>query len=110
MHIKKGDTVQVISGNERVPKSRGKVLGLILGERPRIQVEGIRQVKRHLKRGRTQSAMEGGILTRWGTIAISNVMLVCPKCDKPTRVAKKKLADGRNARACKRCNGVIDEK
>lgn len=108
MQIKKGDTVQVISGNERAQRSRGKVLS-VLREARRVQVEGLRQVKRHLRRGRTTQAPEGGILTRSGTIELSNVMLVCPKCDKPTRVAKKRLADGRNARACKRCSAVIDE-
>ncbi len=108
MHIRKGDTVQVVSGNERSQKGRGKVLAVHRDEL-RVEVEGLRQIKRHLRRGRSQSNPEGGILTRAGTIALSNVMLVCPKCDKPTRVAKKKMPDGLNARACKRCGAQIDE-
>ena len=97
--LRKGDTVQVISGNERAQKGRGKVLS-VDHVRDRVEVDGLRQIKRHLKRGRSQTAPEGGILTRWGTIALSNVMLVCPKCDKPTRLAHKRLASGKNSRAC----------
>jgi len=108
MNIRKGDTVQVISGNERSQKGRGKVLTVHQADL-RVQVEGLRQVKRHLRRGRSQQTPEGGILTRAGTIALSNVMLVCPKCDKPTRVARKKLPSGLNARSCKRCGAQIDE-
>jgi large subunit ribosomal protein L24 len=108
MNIRKGDTVQVISGNERSQKGRGKVLGVNMQDL-RIQVEGLRPVKRHLRRGRSQQTPEGGILTKAGTIALSNVMLVCPKCDKPTRVASKKTPNGFNARSCKRCGAQIDE-
>jgi large subunit ribosomal protein L24 len=108
MNIRKGDTVQVISGNERAQKGRGKVLAVFRDDL-RVEVEGLRQIKRHLRRGRSQQTPEGGILTRAGSIALSNVMLVCPKCDKPTRVARKKLASGLNARACKQCGAQIDE-
>ena len=109
MQLKKGDTVQVISGNERSQKARGKVLE-VLREKGRVQVDGLRQVKRHMRRGRTQATPEGGILTKWGTIALSNVMLVCPKCDKPTRVARRVQPTGKSARVCKRCSEVIDNK
>ncbi len=109
MLLKKGDTVQVISGNERSQKGQGKVLSMHR-DATRVQVEGLRPIKRHLRRGRSQQNPEGGILSRWGTIAIANVMLICPKCKKPTRIGKKKLADGTNARACKRCGALIDEK
>jgi large subunit ribosomal protein L24 len=71
--IRKGDTVKVIAGKEK--GKQGKVLE-ILRETGRIRVEKLMTVKRHLKKGRSQSTPEGGIIEKDGTIAISNVMAV----------------------------------
>jgi large subunit ribosomal protein L24 len=73
MQIRKGDTVQVIAGKDK--GKTGKVLE-VLHEKGRVRVEKIAVVKRHLKRGRTQSNPEGGIVEKTGTLAISNVMAV----------------------------------
>jgi large subunit ribosomal protein L24 len=73
MQIRKGDTVQVIAGKDK--GKTGKVLEVLL-EKGRVRVEKIAVVKRHLKRGRTQSNPEGGIVEKTGTLAISNVMVV----------------------------------
>ena len=71
--IRKGDTVQVIAGKEK--GKQGKVLE-ILAAKGRVRVEKLMTVKRHVKKGRSQSNPEGGIVEKAGTIAISNVMVV----------------------------------
>ena len=82
--IKVGDTVQGMSGAERSLKTnRGKILS-IDREKNRVRVEGLRLVKRHIKKGRDKANPEGGIVEAAGTIALSAVSLVCPHCDKPT--------------------------
>jgi large subunit ribosomal protein L24 len=73
MQIRKGDTVQVIAGKDK--GKSGKVLE-VLREKGRVRVEKIAVVKRHLKKGRTQSNPEGGIVEKTGSLAISNVMVV----------------------------------
>jgi len=113
MNIKVGDTVQVIRGNERTSKgsNRGKVLS-VLTEDGRVRVEGVRMIKKHIKRGRDQNTPEGGILDKPGSVAIANVMLVCPKCSTPTRVGRKLVGEGKNAirvRTCKQCDAQIDD-
>lgn len=111
MNIKKGDTVQVIRGNERHSKARGKVLE-VLQDDQRVRVEGIRVVKRHIKRGRDPQLQEGGIVERPGSIALANVMLVCPKCSTPTRVGRKLVGEGdkqKSVRTCKQCDAQIDD-
>jgi large subunit ribosomal protein L24 len=106
--LKVGDTVQVISGAERSEKSpaskRGKVLK-IDREAERVTVEGVRMVKRHTRK--TAQAPEGGIIEKAGTVALSNVQVVCTKCDQPTRVGIR--ADGdKKKRFCKNCDALID--
>jgi large subunit ribosomal protein L24 len=71
--IRKGDTVKVIAGKEK--GKSGKVLE-ILSETGRVRVEKLMTVKRHQKKGRSQSSPEGGIIEKPGTIAISNLMVV----------------------------------
>jgi len=106
--IKVGDTVQVIAGAERSEKTlatkRGKVLK-IDREAQRVTVEGLRLVKRHLRK--TPQQPEGGIVEKPGTIQLSDVQVVCAKCDKPTRVGIR--ADGeKKKRFCKNCDALID--
>jgi large subunit ribosomal protein L24 len=71
--IRKGDTVKVLSGKEK--GKTGKVLE-VLREKGRVRVEKLMTVKRHLKKGRSQTSPEGGIIEKDGTIALSNVMVV----------------------------------
>ncbi len=82
--IRKGDTVKVLAGKEK--GKSGRVLE-VLREKGRVRVEKLMTVKRHLKKGRSQSSPEGGILEKDGTIAISSVMVV-GKGDKPVRREK----------------------
>ena len=107
MNIRKGDTVQVIRGNERHSKARGKVLEVLL-DNERVRIEGIRVVKRHVKRGRDPKMPEGGIIEKPGSVALANVMLVCPKCNTPTRVGRK-LVGEKHVRFCKQCDAQIDD-
>ncbi len=79
--IRKGDTVEVIAGKEK--GKSGKVLE-VLREEGRVRVEKLMTVKRHVKKGRSRTDPEGGIVEKAGTIAISNVMVV-GKDGKPTR-------------------------
>lgn len=105
--LKVKDTVQVTAGAERsqqVESKRGKIIS-IDRENERVTVEGLRLVKRHTKKSAQNP--EGGIIEKPGTIAMSNVALVCPKCDKPTRVGVR--AEGeKKVRFCKKCDGTID--
>lgn len=107
--IKVGDTVQVMSGAERSLKTnRGKILS-IDREANRVRVEGLRLVKRHIKKGRDRANPEGGIIESAGTIALAAVSLVCPNCDKPTRVGVK-VEGEKKVRVCKKCDKSIDTK
>ncbi len=92
MKIKKNDLVVVIAGNDR--GKRGKVLK-VFPEKLRIIVEGVNFVKKHQRP--TQSQPKGGIMTREGSIHVSNVMLLDPKSGHPTRVGRKVLTGGERA-------------
>lgn len=101
MDVRKNDTVKVLTGREK--GKSGRVLDVLHGK-DRVRVEKLMTVKRHLKKGRSQANPDGGIVEMAGTIHVSNVMVVCPKCGKPTRVAHATREDGRRVRACKKCN------
>ena len=103
VHVKKDDQVIVISGKDKGAK--GKVL-MVDEKKGRVYVEGVNMVKKHQK-ARTQND-PSGIIEREGSIDASNVMIVCPKCGKATRVAKKVNEDGSKDRVCKKCGAVID--
>jgi large subunit ribosomal protein L24 len=105
MDIHKNDTVVVRAGKEK--GKSGKVLA-VLGRVGRVRVEKLMTVKRHLKKGRSAGSPEGGIIEKAGTIHASNVMVVCPKCEKPTRVKHLPSArkGGRLVRACKLCGAL----
>ncbi|MGE3063101.1 MAG: 50S ribosomal protein L24 [bacterium] len=101
LNIRKDDTVQVISGEDAGKK--GKVLRVARKERKAI-VEGINLVKKH-KKSRKQGE-QSGIVTMEALIAVSNLMLVCPKCGQPTRVSHTKT-ENKSVRVCKKCGEMI---
>jgi large subunit ribosomal protein L24 len=103
-HVRKGDTVAVITGRER--GKRGKVLR-VMPDKGRVLVEKVNMIKKHQRP--TQKLRQGGIIEREGALALSNVLLVCGRCDKPARTGIKVLADGRKIRACKRCGEPVDK-
>ena len=110
MHIRKKDTVMIIAGKERGDRAaktkRGKVLK-VNPEKQRIIVERLNFIKRHTRPSQTQR--QGGIIEREGEIHVSNVMIVCPKCDEPTRIKIVFLEDGGKVRACRKCGEHLDK-
>ena len=102
--IRKNDTVLVIAGREK--GKRGKVL-FVLPTRERVIIERVNMVKRHQRP--TQKLRQGGIIEREAPMHVSNVMLVCSKCDKATRVGMRVLADDRRARVCRKCGDIVDK-
>jgi large subunit ribosomal protein L24 len=103
LSVRKNDTVVVIAGREK--GKRGKVL-FVLPARDRVVVEHVNMVKRHQRP--TQKLRQGGIIEREAPLHVSNVMVVCGKCDRPTRAGVQVLANGRRARVCRRCREMLD--
>jgi large subunit ribosomal protein L24 len=104
LHVKKGDTVVVLSGKDKGKK--GKVLEA-MPRKGKVVVEGVNKVKRHTKA--SQKMPQGGILVKEAALNSSKLMLICPSCDKPTRIKKTALASGSTARICKKCSEIIDK-
>ena len=111
MHVKKNDTVVVISGKDK--GKQGKVLAAF-PKTGRVMVEGVAVATKHQK---ARTAMQpGGIIDKTMPIDASNVMLVCPKCGKATRISRKVNAVTNDAgkkaremvRICKKCGAEID--
>ena len=103
MKIRKNDTVQVMAGKDK--GKRGKVR-FAYPKKNRIIVEGINFIKKHSRaRGQVRQA---GIIDLEAQIDASNVMLLCGKCNRPTRVGFTFLDDGRKVRICHKCKEVID--
>jgi len=103
-HVRKGDTVVVVAGKER--GKRGRVLR-VLPEKSRVVVERVNMIKKHQRP--TQKLRQGGIIEREGPIHLSNVMLVDPTSDKPTRVGMRALSDGRKVRLARKSGEIIDK-
>jgi large subunit ribosomal protein L24 len=101
--LRKDDTVMVIAGRER--GKTGKVLR-VLPERNRVLIERINLVKRHTKPRGVQQP--GGIVEREASLHLSNVLPICGRCNKPTRVGHRRLEDGRGLRVCRRCGELLD--
>lgn len=106
--IRKGDTVEVISGKLEDKGKRGEVIK-VLPEEARIVVQGINLKKKHQKEMQTQARrpLSAGIIEFEGPISISNVMLVCPICNEPTRVGLFRSETG-SQRVCKKCQARFD--
>lgn len=103
MNIRKNDSVMVVAGRER--GKTGKVLRVI-PDKDAVVIERVNLVKRHSRpRGAQQP---GGILEKEASIHISNLMLMCDKCNAPARVGKKLLPDGDKVRICRRCGEPLD--
>ena len=103
MKIRKDDTVIVIAGKDRGKK--GKVRFAYPGD-GRLIVEGINYIKKHARA--TGQMKQAGIIEQESPISVSNVMLICNRCDSPTRVGFRFLEDGRKVRICRACKEVIE--
>ena len=102
--IRKNDEVQVMAGKDLGKK--GKVHS-VNPDGDKVVVAGVNMIKRHQKAGKVRT--QAGIIQREAPIHLSNVMLVCNKCNKPTRVGFAVLADGSKVRACKKCGEVMEK-
>ena len=101
MNIKKNDKVVVLSGKDK--GKEGKVLTAMAAEK-KVVVEGVNVATCHVKP--RKQGEEGGIVRREIPMYASKVMLVCPKCGKPTRVGAK-VEDGKKVRVCKKCGATM---
>ncbi len=102
MHIKKGDIVQVMSGDDR--GKRGRVLS-VLPDKGKVVVEGINRVYKHLRK--SQKNPQGGRLSKEMPVDASNVLLIDPQTNQPTRVGIRYLDDGRKELYAKKSGASI---
>jgi len=103
--IRKGDQVRLLSGRDK-----GKT-GRVLSVHPftgRVTVEHANMIKRHTRPNPSKN-IKGGIVEREGPIDVSNVLLLCPGCNKHARVGHATLADGSKARICRRCGTTLEK-
>lgn len=104
MHIKRGDTVVVISGKDK--GKQGKVLKAFPREN-KVIVEGINMITKHQKAGGPMQ--EGGIINKEGPLHASKVMIYCDKDAKGVRIGHKVLENGQKVRVCKKCGDILDK-
>ena len=105
LKIRKNDTVVVISGKDK--GKQGRVIE-VLPKLARVRVEGVNKIKRHTKPN-PQKNVKGGIVERENPVHVSNVALLDPKSDKPTRIGSKVLADGTRVRVAARSGLQLDK-
>lgn len=103
MKIRKNDTVLVIAGKDKGKK--GKVRFAYPADE-RILIEGINMIKRHTRA--RKDVRQAGIIEREATVHVSDVMLLCSRCNNPARVGYRILEDGKKVRTCHSCGEVID--
>jgi len=99
LDFRKGDTVQVLKGKDA--GKRGKVLK-VDPVRRRVVVDGINRGKKHMRP--SQANPQGGVVDWELPVDVSNVMIVCSGCERPTRVARKRTGDKSFSRVCKKCD------
>jgi len=102
--LKKNDLVMVIAGREK--GKSGRILR-VFPQKNRALIEKINFIKRHTRPG--GQTRQGGIVEKEAPIHVSNVMVICEKCNLPIRVGKKILDDGRKVRICRKCGELLDK-
>lgn len=105
MHVKKNDLVMVVAGADA--GRRGRILR-VFRDTGRVLVEGVHMIQRHTKANPRQN-IKGGVVEREAPIAVSNVMIIDPETNLPTRIRRTRLTDGRKVRVSVRSDGVIDK-
>jgi len=103
-HIKKNDLVMVTHGREK--GKSGRVLR-VFPEKEKVLIEKINFVKRHSRPHGQQR--QGGIIEKEAPLALSNVMLLCEKCNKPVRIGHRAVEGGKKARFCRKCGEIFDK-
>ena len=102
--VKKNDRVKIVAGKDK--GKSGKVL-FVDTKKLNLIVEGLNLVRK--TRRPDQKNQKGGIIDIEAPVNISNVMVLCPKCGKASRVGKKELSDGKNVRICGKCSEILDK-
>lgn len=103
-HIKKNDTVKVLTGKHKGTKAR--VLK-VFREDGKAIVERVNFVKRHMRAG-SSATQRGGIIEKEAPLPLDRLQVVCPKCSKPARMGVRVIGDGIKSRYCKKCDETID--
>jgi large subunit ribosomal protein L24 len=103
MRIRKGDNVKVISGKD---KGKTGIVEKVYLMKEKILVTGVNAIKKHKKS--SGNSNQSGIIDTQAPIAISNVQLICNKCNKPTRLTVKRLDDKARTRICKKCSQDVN--
>jgi large subunit ribosomal protein L24 len=104
LHIKKNDLIMVKEGREK--GKSGRVLR-VLPEKERVLVEKINMIKRHSRPHGQQR--RGGILEKEAPLHVSNVMLLCEKCNKPVRIGHRVIEGDKKVRICRKCQEILDK-
>ncbi len=104
--IRKGDTVKVISGED---KGKTGAVQYVYPKKERVIVQGVNMIKKAQRRTGMQVRTQTGIIQREAAMHWSKVALVCPSCGKPTRVGFEFSEDGAKYRVCKKCHHAIDK-
>ena len=104
LHIKREDQVVVLNGKDR--GRTGKVLA-VFPKSDKVLVERVNLMKHHSKRGGSMG-QQGGIVEKEVPIHVSNVMLICPRCNSQARTYRKKLETGYRVRVCRKCQEVVE--
>jgi len=102
-HVKNGDEVYVLSGKD---KGKTGVILHMIPEKDTAIVEGINMIIKHMRRTTPQG--QSGRIEREGSIHVSNLKLICPRCSQPTRTSRRKLETGFRVRICRRCGEVAE--
>lgn len=103
LRIRKGDAVAVLTGKNK--GRSGKVLS-VLPSKEEVLIEGLNMTKKHMKPNKKYK--QGGIIEKELPIHIAKIMLLCPKCNKPTKIGSVVLDDGKKFRVCKKCKEIVD--
>ena len=103
MRVQSNDNVLITKGRDRGKQGR---VSRVLPKQDSVVVEGINVVTRHQKP--TGTFRQGGMIQKEMPIPVGNVALICAHCNKPTRIGYRRLADGTKARACQKCEEVIE--
>ncbi|MEA1939278.1 MAG: 50S ribosomal protein L24 [Candidatus Caldatribacteriota bacterium] len=104
INFKKDDNVLIISGEDKGKK--GKIVS-VSPKKLRALVKGVNFSKKHVKP--TDKIPQGGIIDQESAVHISNIKLICNKCNKPTTVKREKIKEGKRVRVCKKCGEIIDK-
>ena len=102
--FKKDDKVTIIIGEDK--GKMGKIVR-IFPRKMQVIVEGVNFLKKHSKP--TQKSPQGGIIKQEGVLHISNIRLICNKCNKPTAIRRERIKEGKRVRVCKKCGEIIDK-